>query len=443
MRYLRQAPTTSRERIVSRLNERERAVLNFDWRFWARPDQLTPSGEWDIWLLLGGRGAGKTRSGAEHTQLRAMKGSVDEPLMIVAPTVNDARSIMIDGPSGIRTIAPPWFRPKYESSNRRLVWPNGVYAFVRSADEPERLRGPNFSFAWLDELCAWRRLRQAFENIDMGLRLGDLAQMIITTTPKPVELLREIVDDPLTVISRESTYANVENLSDKFRRRVVERYEGTAVGRQELHAHILDKPEGTLFPAEVFSERLRNLDGVRIIRVVVAVDPSGDDGSDSGRNKHDMIGIAAAGLSDEGKYYLLGDYSMHGSPAQWAREVVRVYDVWNADTILAEINFGGAMVKHTIQTAYRDAPVKVANTSLGKYVRAEPISHLYEQGRVHHVGPPERFVDLEDELGNFVAGEYVGDRSPNRADAAIWALLELSKQLPGAEDEIGSGGSTH
>ena len=344
-------------------------------------------------------------------------------MALVAPTSADARDVMVEGESGILAISPPWDRPRYEPSKRRLTWKSGALATLYSADEPERLRGPQHDGAWTDEVAAWR-YPEAWDQLLFGLRLGDRPQICATTTPKPIKLIKSLLKNPKTAVTRGSTYENAENLAVTTLDELKAKYEGTRLGRQELNAEVLEDVEGALWSiARLDAQRVRT-EPVEIERVVVAVDPSGGDEETS-----DEQGIVVAARGKDRHGYVLADLSCRESPGEWGKRAVRAYDHHEADCLVCEANFGGDMVLHTIRTAARalcesgERPsdfinVKKVTASRGKAIRAEPIAALYEQGRVHHVG---YFEGLEAQMTGWVPGQP----SPDRLDAAVWALTEL------------------
>ena len=309
-------------------------------------------------------------------------------------------------------------RPSYEPSKRRVTWANGAVATLFSAEEPERLRGPQHDAGWCDELAAWKYLRETWDMFMFGLRLGNDPRTVITTTPKPLPLVKEIIKDPTTVVTKGSTFDNATNLAPKFLKTVKEKYEGSRLGRQELEAEILDDLPGALWSrAEIDKHRIRSAPEMQ--RIVVAVDPSGTKGaSDDG----DSIGIIVAGKGIDGRAYVLADRSCKLSPAGWGRRSVSAYHEFEADRIVAERNFGGAMVEHVVKTTDPDVSYKEVTASRGKVARAEPVAALYEQGKVSHVGS---FADLEDQMCQIAPDGFVGEGSPDRADALVWALTEL------------------
>lgn len=410
---------------LASLTEDQCEALLHDWRFLAREPQLAPEGDWLTWLILAGRGFGKTRTGAEWTREQIKAGA--KRIHLIAPTASDARDVMVEGESGLLSVC--WAgdktvtgemlgRPSYEPSKRRLTWANGAIATLFSAEEPERLRGPQAEVLWADELASWKYLRDTWDMAMFGLRLGDRPRTCITTTPKPLPLLKEIIADPRTVVTRGSTFDNASNLAPTFLQAVKAKYEGTRLGRQELNAEILDDLPGALWTRDAIDgHRVR--EAPELQRVVIAVDPSGTKGdSDDG----DEIGIVAAGLGVDGRAYVLADRTCKLSPDGWGRRAVNAYYEFLGDRIVAERNFGGAMVEHVIKTIDKDVAYKEVTASRGKVARAEPVAALYEQGRVSHVGS---MPELEDQMCQIAPEGFVGEGSPDRADALVWALTEL------------------
>ncbi len=406
---------------VETLDEDEAKLLDYDWEFWARSNQIQPSGDWRYWLILAGRGFGKTRSGAEWVREQVAMGK--QRIALVGPTAADVRDVMVEGESGLLNICPSWELPIFQPSKRRLVWPNGAQAFCYSAEEPERLRGPQHDAAWADELAAWTKLQDTWDQLQFGLRLGDNPRVAITTTPKPLPLVRQLVEDPDCKVTRGSTYDNRGNLAPAFVEKIIRRYEGTRLGRQELHAELLSDVPGALWPYEtILAARIAAAPDLQ--RVVVAVDPSGSTGSDAG----DAQGIVAAGIGVDGRGYVLGDWTCKLSPEGWSRRSVEAFDTFKADSIIAEKNYGGDMVRFTIKTVRGTVPVKLVNASRGKVIRAEPVSALYEQGRISHVIADladNPLAELEEEMRHATSSGYLGEGSPNRMDALVWALTEL------------------
>jgi phage terminase large subunit-like protein len=404
------------EGVMEAIPPRARERLRYEWRAWARPEQLAPDGMWRTWLILAGRGFGKTRAGGEWVRGEVTSGRRGR-IALVAPTASDARDVMVEGESGLLAISPPWFRPTYEPSKRRLTWPNGALATVYTADEPERLRGPQHDGAWCDELGSWR-YPDAWDMLQFGLRLGNDPRTLVTTTPKPLRLVRDLIKAPTTITTRGSTYDNAANLAKPFLDAIKAKYEGTRLGRQELYAEVLDDVPGALWTrAQLDADRVKTHPELR--RVVVAVDPSGGHTEDN-----DEQGIVAAGIGVDGHGYLLADASCRMSPDGWGRRAVQLYVDHKADRLVFEANYGGEMCQHVIATAARAMGVRVAtkmlHASRGKVVRAEPVAALDEQHKLHHVGP---YDALEDEQCAFTSLGF--DGSPNRVDARVWAFTEL------------------
>lgn len=381
------------------------------WRDIARPSQIAPPGEWWLWLILAGRGFGKTRTGAEWVH-----ENIDRygRWHFVAPTAADARDTMVEGESGILATAPAGARPHYEPSKRKLTWPNGATASLFSADEPERLRGPQCEAFWADELAAWRYMQEAWDQLMFGFRLGSDPRGVATTTPKPLKLIRELLERDGVEVTRGTTYENLENLAPAFASQIIQKYEGTRLGRQELNAEILEDVEGALWNRAMLDAH-RVDSAPALSRVVVAVDPAVTSKEDS-----DETGIVVAGLGEDGHGYILDDLSARLSPDGWARRAVEAYRSQEADRIVGEVNNGGDLVEVNIRTVDRNASYKAVRASRGKRSRAEPVAALYEQGRVHHVGS---FPELEDQLCGWVPNS--GMQSPDRMDALVWALTEL------------------
>lgn len=399
----------------------EEEARRFPWaweEWWARPSQLSPDGEWRVWLLLAGRGFGKTRVGAEQVAKWVRAGC--RRIALVAPTAADARDVMIEGESGLLSIGAPETRPRYEPSKRRLTWPNGAIATTFSADEPERLRGPQHDAAWCDEIASWR-YPEAWDMLMFGLRLGNDPRVVVTTTPKPVKIIRELVGDPTTVITRGSSYENQANLAPAFFAQIVRKYEGTRLGRQELNAEILDDTPGALWSRSLIEETRwpahRNVPD--LVRIAVAIDPAASTGEEA-----DETGIVVAGKDANGHGYVLADQSGRYPPTEWARTAIALYRQHKADRIVAEVNNGGDMVEATIRMIDRNASYSAVRASRGKVIRAEPVAALYEQRRIHHVGA---FPTLEDQMCAFAPDfdRATAGFSPDRVDALVWAFADL------------------
>jgi phage terminase large subunit-like protein len=418
--WLASLPEAARNDLAAVLSPAEARALLYDWRFWARPAQLPPEGNWRVWLLLAGRGYGKTRTGAELMRARVAAWTARR-VALVAPTAADARNVMVEGESGILAVSPPWDRPRYEPSKRRLTWPNGAIATLYSADEPERLRGPQHDATWCDELGSWR-YPEAWDMMIFGLRLGIDPRVVVTTTPRPTRLIRALLADPTAVVTRGSTYENRANLAPAFLEQIVRKYEGTRLGRQELEAELLDDVPGALWNRGVI-EAARASTAPTLTRVVVAIDPAvtSTEGADE-------TGIIVAGKDGQGQGWVLADASGRYPPAEWAKTAIAAYRAHRADRVVAEVNNGGDMVQATLRAIDPNVPFSAVRASRGKLTRAEPVAALYEQGRVRHLGV---FRQLEDQMCSFTPGGD-GDfalrasaASPDRVDALVWALTNL------------------
>lgn len=390
------------------MNDLEKAAAAWAWELVARREQLPPRDPWSIWLVKAGRGWGKTRVGAEWVRSMAQPGA---RIALVGPTAADVRDVMIEGESGLLSVCEPWNRPVYEPSKRRVTWPNGAMATAYSAEEPDRLRGPQHTHAYCDEVAAWAR-PEAWDMLMMGLRLGEHPQVVATTTPKNVPIMRAIQGSPGVIVTRGRTLDNAGNLAPSFLTGLMARYEGTRLGRQELEGEDLDDNPDALWQREGL-DACRVREAPELVRVVVAIDPAA-----TSKDSSDETGIVVAGLGADGRGYVLADRSGRFKPDAWARRAVEAYHEWQADRIIAEGNQGGEMVEHVLGTVERGLPIRVVHATRGKVTRAEPIAALYEQGRVSHVGS---LPQLEDQLCTWTPGAG----SPDRLDALVWALTEL------------------
>lgn len=415
---LRQLPIAEREARLKRLTPHQRIALRYGWaEHWARPEQQIPNGAWDVWLVMAGRGWGKTRVGAEFAIDLARRLP---RIAIAARTAADVRDVCIEGESGILACSPPWFRPHYEPSKRRLTWPNGSIATTFSADEPAQARGPQHYGGWYDELAAWKYF-EAFDMLQMGMRLGAHPRVCVTTTPRPLRALRELAASKRTHLTHGSTYDNADNLAPAFLGYILDRYEGTTLGEQELYARLLDEAKGALWNRAQMLDAHRVQSAPQLERIVVAIDPAVTSKSGS-----DETGIVAAGSDRNGHVYVLSDASGILKPEQWARRAVAEFEALQADRIVGEANNGGELVESNLRHTSPDVPVTLVHASRGKRTRAEPVSSLYERGRVHHVGT---FPDLEDQLCTWEPG--ISTDSPDRLDALVWAVTELVERRTG------------
>ncbi|WP_245678929.1 DNA-packaging protein [Asticcacaulis taihuensis] len=387
------------------------------WGFWANDHQKAPTGDWHSWLFLGGRGAGKTRAGAEWLAALAGRGV---RCALIGASLHDVREVMIEGPSGLKSIASRGNRPSYEVSRKRLRWPDGGVAYAYSAEDPESLRGPQFHYAWADEFCAWRHPAKTLAMLRMGLRLGDAPRLCLTTTPKPIRALRNLMAEPGVAITRAATKDNAENLAPAFLEGLHGLYGGTRLAAQELDGLVVDDDNRALWRADDLA-RCYGARPERFDLVVVAVDPSATAGGDA-------CGIVVAGRLGE-RGYVLEDATISGfSPLGWAQKVASVLAEHGAQRVIAEANQGGEMVRSLLAMSGCDVPIELVHARSGKRTRAEPVAALYEQGRVSHCpANGGRFAALDEELMALGSGELGKSpaKSPDRADALVWALSAL------------------
>lgn len=401
--------------MLASLRPAEAEALLHAWRFWARPKQLAPEGAWRFWLILAGRGFGKTRTGAEWIRERVEERKANR-IALVGSTGFDVRKIMIEGQSGILNIFPPQHRPAYFPARREIHFHTGAIATVFSAEEPDRLRGPEHDTFWGDEVAAWG-YPDAWDQLMLTLRLGDDPRGVVTTTPRPTRVIRELLRDRQTAITRGTTYENQANLPKAWFDQILAKYRGTTIGRQELEAEVLEEMPGALWRRAMIDARRASATPTAWDRIVVGIDPATETGE---------TGIVVAGRALDGDYYVLDDLSGIETPSGWATKAISALKRWGAARIVPEVNQGGQMVIATLRTVWADVPIKAVRAAQGKKARAEPVVALYEQGRVHHVGV---FPDLEDEQCNWEPA--LSTESPNRLDALVWALTELSS---GADD---------
>ncbi|WP_243645058.1 DNA-packaging protein [Rhodovulum euryhalinum] len=402
-------------------------ALPFLFEFWALPHQLPPDGDWRAWVILGGRGAGKTRAGAEWVRSevegpRPLDPGRSRRVALVGETVDQVREVMVFGDSGLMSCSPPDRRPRWEASRRRLVWPNGAVAQVFSAHDPEGLRGPQFDAAWADELAKWKKAEETWDMLQFGLRLGPSPRQCITTTPRNVGVLRSILANPTTAVTHAPTEANRANLAASFLEAVRARYSGTRLGRQELDGVLLEESEGALWT-------LAGIEAARIDtappldRIVVAVDPpiTGHGGSDE-------CGIVVVGARTQGppqdwSAVVLEDASLTGvAPTVWAQAAIDAMERFGADRLVAEVNQGGDLVETVIRQLDPLIPFRAVHASRGKAARAEPVAALYEQGRIKHL---RGLALLEDQMCRMTSRGFDGRGSPDRLDALVWAIHEL------------------
>lgn len=409
------------EALLAQIGEAALAEVLRAWEAIARPEQLPPPGNWSTWIALAGRGWGKTRVGAEFITGEITAGRMTR-VALVAPTAADARDVMVEGESGLLAISRDDFRPKYEPSKRRLTWPNGAIATMYSAEEPDRLRGPQHDGFWCDEIAAWWEPEAAWNMLMFGLRLGRHPRGVVTTTPRPIPLVRQLLMEPTTVAVRGTTYDNAANLAPSFLEAIRRQYEGTRLGRQEIHAEILDDNPGALWKmATIEASRVRVAPELR--RVAIGIDPAVSHQEDS-----DETGIIAAGIApcrckgvEEIHGFVLDDVSGIFTPAEWAAAAIGAHARHSADALIPEVNQGGDLVEANIRAnGGGHVRVKPVHAARGKHTRAEPIAALYEQGKVHHVGVHSK---LEDQMTQW--NPLTDARSPDRMDALVHVLTEL------------------
>lgn len=414
--------------ILARLDEAELDLIAGDWQLFAHAHQWPPEvaaggRAWLTWLLIGGRGAGKTRAGAEWIRAQALgiaplAHEAVGRIALVGETEHDVREVMIEGVSGLLAVHRRDERPVWISSRKRLEWRNGAVAYAFSAEDPESLRGPQFGCAWSDELAKWRYADAAFDMLQFGLRLGAQPRQLITTTPRPTALIKRLLKDESCAVTRAPTRANALNLAPNFLQTVMARYAGTRLGRQELDGELIeDRPDALWTRALI--EQCRIDEALPLARIVVAVDPPVSSGK-----RADSCGIVAAGITGEGAIVVLADETIsQAAPAAWAAKAIALWRKLEADALVVEVNQGGEMVRSVIAQVDASVPVQSVRASRGKYLRAEPVATLYEQGRVKHAGI---FPALEDEMCDFGPAGLTSGRSPDRLDALVWAIASLT-----------------
>jgi phage terminase large subunit-like protein len=410
-------PKAERDALIAGFKPEQIEELLYDWAgFNARPEQIEPPGDWDVWAIIAGRGFGKTRSGAEWVRTQVKNGS--RRIALVAETQKDLEDVMVNGESGIMSVFPPAERPKVTYKPIRMVFPNGAVALGYNGTEPGQLRGPQFDAAWVDELAKFRYGRETWDMLQFALRLGDKPRVLVTTTPLPTDIIKDIVGgkEGKVHVTRGSTYDNASNLAAPFLQKIRDRYENTRLGRQELHAEILGDLPGALW-TQASLDAYRITAAPEMKRIVIAIDPA-----ISNTETSDEHGIIVAGLDQGNRGIILEDASMSGSPNEWARRAISLYREWDADAIVIEINQGGDMVAHTLRTVDPNVKIREVRASRGKHIRAEPASAFYEQGKVVHLG---RLIELEAQMVQMTNAGYQGSGSPDRVDALVWAITDL------------------
>lgn len=415
------------------LSDNALASLPWLFDFWALPHQLPPEGDWKSWVIMGGRGAGKTRAGSEWVRRQVEGASADAPgrakrVALVAETFDQGRDVMVFGDSGIIACSPPDRRPVWEAGRRRLVWSNGAVAQVFSAHEPEALRGPQFDAAWVDELAKWKKAEESWDMLQFALRLGEHPQQVITTTPKNVGVLKAILRNPSTVATHAPTEANRAYLAESFLTEVQARYAGTRLGRQELEGVLLEDIEGALWTTGMI-EGARVEAAPEMDRIVVAVDPSVTGGKASDACGIVVAGVVMAGAPQEWRAYVLEDATVRGGPSDWARAAIAAMARHGAERLVAEVNQGGDLVESVIRQIDPLVPFRALRAGRGKGLRAEPVAALYEQGRIRHL---RGLGALEDQMCGMTVRGFEGKGSPDRVDALVWAIHELMIEPAGS-----------
>ncbi|MDE0589888.1 terminase family protein [Halocynthiibacter sp. C4] len=426
--WLASAPQLAQEVFLNELSEGALLALPWLFEFWAFPHQLPPEGEdWRTWVIMGGRGAGKTRAGAEWVRsevegAKPLDAGRSRRVALVGETIDQVREVMVFGESGILACSPPDRRPEWQATRKRLLWPNGATAQIFSAHDPESLRGPQFDAAWVDELAKWKRAEETWDMLQFGLRLGEVPRQCVTTTPRNVPILKGILSNPTTVVTQAPTEANRAYLAESFLEEVRNRYAGTRLGRQELDGELLEDTQGALWTLGLL-DRARVEEAGTLGRVVVAVDPpvTGHKGSDE-------CGIVVVGANTKGApkdwhAVVLEDATVSGAtPDEWARAALAAMERHEADCLVAEVNQGGDLVESVIRQVDALVPYKAVRASKGKSARAEPVAALYAQGRIKHLGA---LNGLEDQMCRMTQQGYEGKGSPDRVDALVWAVTEL------------------
>lgn len=402
-------------------------ALPWMFEFWAMPHQLPPEGAWKTWVIMGGRGAGKTRAGAEWVRAEVEGATPLAPgrskrVALVGETIDQVREVMIFGDSGILACSPPDRRPDWEAGRKRLVWPNGAVAQVFSAHDPDGLRGPQFDAAWADELAKWPKGQDTWDMLQFALRLGEHPRQVVTTTPQNVGVLKAILKNPSTVVTHAPTAANRANLATSFLEEIYARYGGTFQGEQELEGRLMEEAQGALWTAKMIAACQLEGEMPALDRIVVAVDPPV-----TGHAKSDTCGIVVAGVTlsgppQEWRAVVLEDASLKGSPQDWATAAIAAMDRHGADRLVAEVNQGGDLVEQMIRSVDPLVPIRKVTATRGKVLRAEPVAALYEQGRVRH---RRGLAKLEEQMSRITPHGWKGDGSPDRLDALVWALTDL------------------
>lgn len=407
------------ELLLKERETRKSKALHYIWEKYARPNQKEPKGPWRTWLIMAGRGFGKTRTGAE-TLRKWVKSGKYRRLALIGETQAEIRRVMVEGPSGLLAVHPPKERPKYINSLGQITWPNGALATCYSAHAYEHLRGPQFDGAWIDEFAKFREGQNVWDQLMFSLRIGETPRVIITTTPRPTSWIKNLLKDASVYVTKGSTFDNAKNLAPSFLHHLKERYANSWLGRQEIYADIVEEREGALWTPALLEKAITDYQETSLKRIVIAVDPAVSHGAQS-----DETGIIAAGVTVDGQGVVLDDRSLKGSPSQWIQTAIGLYHELKADRIVAEVNMGGDLVEQLLRTYDPSVSYKAVRARRGKIIRAEPIMALYEKGKIWHA---KRLPSLESQLCSYIPG--VSQKSPDRLDALVWALSELIFSSP-------------
>lgn len=399
--------------LKAELKKRQGLRQQYNWLKQARPNQLPPQGDWRVWLILAGRGFGKTRTGDETLRLWIEKG-LYRHVALIGRSLNEVRNVMVEGQSGLLACHPVGERPKFEASNHRLVWPNGAVATLFGGDNFEKLRGPQFDLVWIDELAKFRYPQALWEQLMLALRLGNNPRCLITTTPRPIPLIDQLLKSPNTVITKGTTFDNCANLAPAYLQQIVKQFEGTRLGAQELYAEVLTERQGALWKRSMIRYQQPPEDQ-NYQRIVIAIDPA-----TTHHDQSDETGIIVAAITADQTAYVLEDLSGRYSPADWGQRVTQAYWRYKADRVVAEVNKGGDMVERIVRSLDPHVSYRAVRATRGKGTRAEPIAALYEQGKVFHTRP---HTLLETQLCEYIPG--ITSKSPDRLDALVWALTDL------------------
>ncbi|MBS0271222.1 MAG: DNA-packaging protein [Proteobacteria bacterium] len=393
---------------------RKKLSAQYNWHRLARHNQLPPKGNWRIWLILAGRGFGKTRTGSETLRQWVREGSAKR-IALVGETEIEVRQVMVEGPSGLLAVHPPAERPLYEPSKRQIMWPCGALATCFSAQAYEQLRGPQFDTAWVDELAKFQDAEKVWNQLMFTLRRGINPRAIVTTTPRSTQFIKKLSQDPDIVVTKGSTFENAKNLARPFLDYMFKHYEKSSLGRQELYADFIDDHQGALWNSKLIEQARSSFQNIPLQRIVISIDPAVSCGAQS-----DETGIIAAGITTQGVGVVLEDFSIKAPASAWIKRAIDAYHRLNADRIVAEVNMGGDLVEQLLRSYDTSISFKAVRATRSKIIRAEPIAALYERGKIWHA---QHFPELEAQLCTYIPG--VSPKSPDRLDALVWALSDL------------------